>query len=423
MNILVLAWDYPVTTRMAGSSRLFNLCRQMSRRHRLTLAFFRRSKERDTAFFDDPDNRGVFQEFVTLPSPEDLGLPAPTWLNRQFHRLTSEPYFSLRRLAPKQLNKCRQIVSQLLAEKRIDLVYVDGASMVQHVPPNCSVPIVADFCDCGSLLIAQNARAERRAIRRLALQCEARGMARAEKNAAQLADVTIAISKHDEDGIRKSCPQANTMVMPNGIDSEYFAPRTTTQAGPGTGRLIFTGVMRYPPNAEAAAFFAREVFPLVRKKWPAAEFWIVGADPPPSLTELSDVPGIKITGTVDDVRPYLYESDVFVCPLRNGTGVKNKLLAALAMKIPVVATQESLLGLNLVSGEHVLAAETPIEIAEQINLLLSDPLRAGGLAENGRMLIEQRYSWCTYGAMLERTLADVASNSRRSAVDKKGTLV
>ena len=129
-----------MTTRMAGSSRLFNLCRQMSRRHRLTLAFFRRSQDREKPFMDDPDNQGVFQEFATLPSCDDLGLPAPTWLNRQSHRLTFEPYFSLRRIAPTQLRRCREVVGQLLDRNRIDLLYVDGASMVQHVPSNCAVP-------------------------------------------------------------------------------------------------------------------------------------------------------------------------------------------------------------------------------------------------------------------------------------------
>ena len=169
MNILVLAWDYPVTTRMPGSSRLFNLCRQLVRRHRLHLAFFRRSKQRGAAFTDDPDNRGVFQDFVTLPSAEDfaaemktlpsaedLHLPEPTWLNRQLHRLTFQPYYSMRRLAPLRLARCRQIIGQLLQRKEIDLLYVDGASMMEHVPPDCTIPVVTDFCDCGSLLVAQS---------------------------------------------------------------------------------------------------------------------------------------------------------------------------------------------------------------------------------------------------------------------------
>ncbi len=244
-------------------------------------------------------------------------------------------------------------------------------------------------------------------------------MARAEKYGAELAEITIAISRQDEEAIRNSCCRARTMVIPNGIDSEFFASRNPAQIGPGTGRLVFTGVMRYPPNSDAARYFAREVFPLIRKEWPAAEFWIVGADPPPSLRELSEIPGIKITGTVDDVRPILYESDIFVCPLRQGTGVKNKVLAAFAMKIPVVATRNSLLGINAVNGEHFLAAETPEEFAREVGTLLANPQRAGILATNSRMLVEQHYSWCRYGAVLERALAGVASKSRSPAIDKK----
>ncbi len=99
MNILVLAWDFPPTPRMPGPSRLFNLCRELARRHRVTLAHFRRTMEREAAFTSDAETKTVFQELVTLPSAEELGLPPMSWLNRQLHRATFEPYFSLRRLA------------------------------------------------------------------------------------------------------------------------------------------------------------------------------------------------------------------------------------------------------------------------------------------------------------------------------------
>jgi sugar transferase (PEP-CTERM/EpsH1 system associated) len=422
VNILVLAWDYPVTTRMPGSSRLFNLCRQMARRHCLHLAFFRRSKQRGVAFTDDPDNRNVFQDCTTLPSTEDLHLSEPTWLNRQFHRLTFQPYYSMRRLAPQRLARCRQIVGELLQRERIDLLYVDGASMMEHVPPACTIPIVTDFCDCGSLLVSQSARDEKRPLRRLVRRFEATGMARWEKWAAEAADITIAVSGRDEEGILRSCPSARTMVIPNGIDSDFFAPRPREETGPGTGKLVFTGVMRYPPNADAACHFAREVFPLVRQQWPSAEFWIVGADPPPAVTELSTMPGIKITGTVADVRPYLYGSDVFVCPVRQGTGVKNKLLAALAMKLPVVATRDSLLGLRAIDGEHLLAADTPQEFAKHVSSLLRKGPTANALTENGRKLIEQHYSWRTYGAELEQALVGLVQDKKGAMVDVAGQL-
>lgn len=412
MNILVLSSDYPITTRMPGSPRLFNLCRQLARNHRLTLAFFPCTQQREEQFARDPDNQEVFQNIITLPSSEQLGLAEPTWLNRQLHRLAHEPYFSMRRLKPNYFKQCRRRINQILGEHEFDLLYVDGASMLQYVAPSHPIPTAVDFCDCGSLRRLQFARQQKRLITRLAWYFEAKRTARWERKAAASVDLSIVIAPHDEEGIRSSCPEARTLIVPNGIDSDFFCPRPDTERSPGTGRLIFTGVMQYAPNTDAAIFFGSEVFPLIRNENTSAEFWIVGADPPNSVQELSTIPGIRVTGTVEDVRPYMYNSDVFVCPLRYGTGMKNKILAALAMKIPVVATPSSVLGLNVVSDVHVLLAQTPEAFAKQVSVLLRNPEHGRKLAENGRKLIEKHYSWNTHASVLEQALVALAANRR-----------
>jgi sugar transferase (PEP-CTERM/EpsH1 system associated) len=412
VNILVLSSDYPVTTRMPGSPRLFNLCRQLARKHSLTLAFLPTTQQRGEQFSNDPDNRQIFHNVITLPFSQDLGITEPTWLNRLRHRFSFEPYFLMRKLKPKYLKLCRLKIGQILAQNKFDIIYVNGVAMLQYVSSPCSIPIAFDFCDCTSLLFLQNARLQDKYVRRLVLYCEARGIARWEKEAAARADLSIVITQHDEEGIRNSCPGARTLIIPNGIDGEYFSPGPATEKSPSIGRMIFTGVMSYGPNADAALFFGKEVFPLIKKEVPGAEFWVVGANPPDSLKAISTFPGIRVTGTVEDVRPFLHKSDVFVCPLRYGTGMKNKILAALAMKIPVIATPNSVHGIKAVNDEHLLLAESPQDFVRQVSCLIGNPERTRMLTENGRKLIEEHYSWNAHGAALEQALVALTVNGK-----------
>ena len=137
------------------------------------------------------------------------------------------------------------------------------------------------------------------------------------------------------------------LTITNGVDMEYFSPGSMP---PDAGKIVFTGVMDYAPDEDAALYFGREVFPLVRAQRPHAQFWIVGSNPSPAVRALSSSAGIHVTGKVDDIRPHMRSAAVFVSPLRVGSGVKNKILAAMAMEKATVATPLSIDGLDLADG-------------------------------------------------------------------------
>ena len=410
MNILVLTSDYPITTRMAGSPRLFNLCRFLAKNHRLSLAFLPKTREREAPFRDDPDNCQVFAELIPLDLPQERALGEPTWWKRQSHRFSGEPFFSLRKLMPRYCAKLRKNIIELLDRCRIDLLYIDGTDMVQYSPSGRAVPTAVDFCDCQSLLFKQQAHLEKGVYRKIELLRDARRIGRAEKEIAEAANLSIVISEQDEQGLKTRAPRARTLIVRNGVDTEYFAPQNGAETGPGTGRLIFTGVMAYGPNADAALDFGRDIFPLVKKEHPEAEFWIVGANPPDAVAELARTPGIHVTGTVAEVRPYLQQSDIFVSPLRYGAGIKNKILSALSMKIPVVATPLSLSGMDLIEGEHVLVASDPDRFAGNISSLLKHPEKTARLVDNGRAFVESQYSWRAHAAQLEAALTALVAS-------------
>ena len=198
---------------------------------------------------------------------------------------------------------------------------------------------------------------------------------------------TVVVSERDQSELMRINPALKVTVIPNGVDTYEFRPRPVQRIP----SLLFVGNYEYAPNVDAALRLATEIFPAVKSRVPEAHLWLVGNAPPPELTGLaSDV--IRVTGRVPDVRPYLARAGVFVSPLRLGAGIKNKVLEALAMGCPVVATPVSLDGIAVRDGQEALAADGTAMIDAIVRLLQDEALRSS-LSSNGRKLIESRYSW------------------------------
>jgi len=193
------------------------------------------------------------------------------------------------------------------------------------------------------------------------------------------------------------------LVVPNGVDTEFFAP------GPGPSEerfggleLCFTGGMNYFPNADGAQWFLERVFPLVLRGRPDARITFVGKDPPAALLALARPGQVVFTGRVDDVRPFAHKAHVFVVPLRSGGGTRLKILEALAMQIPLVSTSVGAEGLDLCAGEDLLLADEPQPFADAVLALANDRERARRLAASGRARVLERYDWkSTTKALLE----------------------
>ena len=405
MNILVLTLDVPATNNMPGSPRLFNLCRSLSRQHRITLLAPSRSQERYLALRDDPAAAGVFERIIVLPEP-----PAASWWGTQVHRLRHEVHFSTRyRNARYHAEQC-QYVREVFLEGGFDVFYVDTLPMAQYVmDTGLKSPAIIDLHDCLTLLFDRALRIERKWLRKLQLYFETRSMASWERSLSQVFSAIITNSPVDEQYLKSVAPTASTLTIANGVDTAFFSP------GPTDGdmrQLLFTGVMDYGPNEDAAIHFAENILPLIQQRHPKVEFWVVGKDPTESVLRLNEKPGVHVTGGVPDVRPYLAQAGIFVCPIRYGTGIKNKLLAALAMQKPVVATQRSLDGLDLRENEDLLVADEPVEFAAKVIQLMEDPAEARRVASSGRAHVGARYSWESSARTLEDVLLRAVRNGR-----------
>lgn len=178
-------------------------------------------------------------------------------------------------------------------------------------------------------------------------------------------------------------------VATNGVDLDYFYP-----AEPARNLIcVFVGAMDYRPNVDGAVWFVREVWPQVRARHPAAEFRIVGRKPDPRVMGLAAAPGVVVTGSVPDVRPHLAAAAVVVAPLRLARGVQNKVLEAMAMARPVVATPAALGGLDVVSGRDVWRADTAEAFAAAVADLLANPDRGRELGQAARRFVDTHHDW------------------------------
>ncbi|MFA5114069.1 MAG: glycosyltransferase [Candidatus Margulisiibacteriota bacterium] len=233
-----------------------------------------------------------------------------------------------------------------------------------------------------------------------------------ERLAFRRVDAVAVVSEQDRQKIAPRLPRhCRVLVVPNGVDTAYYQPVQEEAAG---NNIILCGSLDITMNADAAVYFAKTVLPLVRQAVPDAALTLVGRDPGPEIRALAQIKGITVTGTVDDVRPYYREARIAVVPHQLGAGTKLKVLEALALGVPVVASVLGAHGLEVKNGENIVIAADAPEMARQIVDLLANRARRQALAAAGRRLVEECYNW---PAIFARALAQIAM-MQKEAGDK-----
>jgi glycosyltransferase involved in cell wall biosynthesis len=215
-------------------------------------------------------------------------------------------------------------------------------------------------------------------------------MRRAERAACARADVTIAVSEADQHLLQQLAPTARCVAVPTGVDAAYFTPSGRPEI---PQRLVFTGSMDWHPNEDAILYFSEAILPRIRAEVPDVTVTVVGRTPGAHLRAVAERAGIVVTGTVDDVRPYIDEASVYIVPLRAGGGTRLKIFEALAMAKAVVSTTVGAEGLALTPDQNVCIADEPHAFADAVIALVREPARRRALGQAGRQLVEDRYSW------------------------------
>ena len=204
-------------------------------------------------------------------------------------------------------------------------------------------------------------------------------------------------------------------VVSNGVKTDFFTPLPGDRTPPATPVLTFHGIMNYVPNEGAARRLVHNVMPLVWRTHPDIRVQLVGKDPGPPVQALAG-DRVEVTGTVDDIRPYLWDAAVCVFPIFAGSGVKNKLLEASSMAKPMVATPSAIGDLALRDGQEVLVRQDDAGLAEGIVRLIDDPNRAAALGRAARLVVEEQHSWTEVGHRIGQICADAAAQVRPEPV-------
>ena len=319
-----------------------------------------------------------------------------------------------------------QRLRQLLQEKAFDVVHIEHLRAARFARSVRETPTVYDAVDCISLLFEQTIRHGAQLRSRLMTAVDLARTRRYEAWLMTQYGQVVITSQRDKDALealarRYLPPEAQTApvtVVTNGVDLEYFRPPETRFWGknlvsPPT--VIFTGKMSYHANIAAVLYFARQVLPHIWAQAPDVRFQIVGKDPPEKVQELATDRRIQITGTVDDLRPYLAQATVAVCPALYAVGVQNKVLEAMAMGTPVVSTPAGCAALAAAEGRENLIAEGNEALAAAVLRVFSDPALAERLAVAGRRYVETHHNWES-GV---RRLLEIYQEARSGASQRK----
>ncbi|MBB4612546.1 TIGR03087 family PEP-CTERM/XrtA system glycosyltransferase [Novosphingobium taihuense] len=311
-------------------------------------------------------------------------------------------------------------VAQILAERPISAIYVFSGQMAQYIPATFAGRVVMDFVDVDSAKFEAYAAAARFPASRLYAR-EARLLSRFESDIARRAHASLLVTPEEAALFRQRLTpgsEPRVMALGNGIDTDFFDPEgmppAPEMAGEGP-QLTFTGQMDYPPNVAAVEMFAREVMPQIRATFPQARFNVVGRAPTLAVRSLERVNGTRVTGAVIDVRPWLAGADLVVAPLTIARGVQNKVLEAMAMARPVLATPEAATGIPAREGHELVVASGSDALAKAALSLLHDKVRAATIGQSARAFVLEKCGWAGVLAPLAGLLGLSGPESPRVA--------
>jgi len=399
MKILFISKQLPRLGGRSGDTIVFRRIEALARRgHEVGLAAFCDPEKHHEA---DPLRELLF-EMELLPHPQ------PTFAQRLrnscFTRVPSRYSFA----TDLRMSKT---IGDMVDRSHYDVAIAEFSSMGQHLFRNPYLPAVRKIISChrsatimGMLAIDVLGWTPGALRQRLKL----RGLRKYEFAMYRGVDRILALTPWEKYRLLNQAPNLRISVLPCGVDTTSFTFPEQAATDPV---LVFTGHYSEEPNEDAVLWFIRHAWAQVLKEHPDALFYVVGPDPTPAICDLAKKKkGIIVTGMVDDVRPYLAKAQVFVCPVRMGTGMRGKVLEAMAAGVPVVATSLAVEGITVQTGDNCFLADNPDIIARYTNLLLSDKVLRDEMAQRARSMVSDRFSWNSIGNSLDTLVRKIVRN-------------
>ena len=402
MNLLWVNAGLLLPLDKGGKLRTWHLMRQLARSHDISYVSF---ADASTTAVDIAGMREVASHVVTIPRTEAAKGTARFYLDAMQYLVDRVPYA----VAKYRSAAYRRAVEQLLATQRFDAIVCDFLVPVVNLPDTLPCPAILFTHNVESEIWRRHVETARNSVSRRLLEAQWRRMRRFERAALGRFDLVLAVSDADRQTFGRLFPDALTApvhVVSTGVDTAYFAPMSDHQPAKRS-HLVFTGSMDWLPNEDGMQYFVREILPLIRQLEPDATLSIIGRSPTPAVRRLANDHGVRVTGSVDDVRPHVAEGSVYVVPLRIGGGTRLKIFEAMAMGKAVVSTTIGAEGLPVTPGQHIVIADEPQQFAEAVVRLVRDDEMRRRLEVEARKLVVERYDWSAVARDFEDALERV----------------
>lgn len=390
MHVLIVSNSLPFPPHDGSRVILFNLLKHLSSSITVDLLTLLDPNHS----YNDIQNIAPFcNTLTTLPAQS----PAPFSKKIAFN-LSSKPY----NVVSRYNHRMARSLSLMLRRTNYDALIFYGVSSSLYGTAIDSIPKIAYEIDAGSLYFVRNFFRDPSLYRKVFYLLEHIKYRRYERMIYPQFDKCIVVSQTDKRALKKICPSAKIEVIPNGIDTNFFRP-THREIHPS---LLFTGNMDYPPNIHGALWFYHKVLPRIVARFPQVTFNLVGKNPIRHLTSLKADSKVNITGFVPDIRPWFDKASLYICPMVSGTGLKNKLLEAMAMEKAIVSTS---LGLDGISEptDFVLRADNPNDFSNSVLNALEDSNMRNHLGKMGRAFVLNNHGWRSSADRFERILVDI----------------
>lgn len=410
MKILAVTTRSPYPLVEGRALRTFNLLRQAARRHEIYLATYVQNEEELHGlehlreFCTEVRAIPLYMEGARLQLVRDLAAGA----------LSTTPFHAIK-------YRCRAMLEQVrrwLVTVKPDVIHLDMLHLGEILPAVEGFPVVLVEHNVESVIVERRIAVERNPLKRAYWRIQHRKLVPYEKRLCEAVDAVVAVSDLDAEALRALAPAGRYTTAPNGVDSEFFAPRATAPTG---HTLVYVGGLGWFPNLDAIRNFCENILPLVAADVPDVELAVVGRVPDAqALAEFARFPQVKFLGLVDDVRPIIDAAAVYVVPLRVGGGTRLKILDALAMAKGLVSTSIGCEGLEVVPGRHLLVADDARAFATEVVRLLRNPKEAQLLGSNGRDLVRRAYDWEAIGRTMDNVYAEAVAHHRAAGLARSG---
>jgi sugar transferase (PEP-CTERM/EpsH1 system associated) len=394
-----------------GKLRTWHVMRHLAARHDITYLSFEDSTQTEA---DRLGMREVCSRLETVPRTDAAKGTWRFYADAARYLVDPVPYA----VAKYRSAAYRAKIEALLAEERYDAVVCDFLPPVVNLPERLPCPAIVFTHNVEAEIWRRHAEQATNVVSKHLMTQQWQRMLRFEAAALARFDLVLAVSEADGQTFARLYPNSvkrPVHVVQTGVETDYFLP---SAAAPERAHMVFTGSMDWLPNEDGMTYFCREILPKIRQSEPEATLSIIGRTPTPAVRKLAEIPGVEVTGRVDDVRPHIARGAVYVVPLRIGGGTRLKIFEAMSMAKAVVSTTVGAEGLPVTSGRDIDIADEPARFAHAVVHLIRDTEARRAIETAARRLVVERYDWSAVANDFEDALlraAGIATGERAIA--------